>query len=77
MTRQRFDEPYKGVLLHCSPTQRPNGRWAPTLVITDHRGGSTVEHMLPIVGALDDYETEREAADIARIAGRKWADDNA
>lgn len=71
---QSYFEIYKGYKLICTPTLAPEGGYRTKLVLEkDNR--SNVE-VFEVSVKPETCATEEDAANVSRVAGRMWVDDN-
>lgn len=71
---QEYYEIYKGYKLICTPTASPDGRFRTKLAIEKDKRSSL--EFFEVSVNPDTCSTAEEAANVARIAGRMWVDDN-
>lgn len=71
---QKYYEIYKGHKLICTPTPSPDGKFRTKLVIEIDKRSSLEIFEIPVFP--NTCNTDEEAANVARIAGRMWVDDN-
>jgi hypothetical protein len=71
---QEFYEIYKRYKLICTPTVSPDGKYRTKLVIEKDKRSSL--EVFEVSVTPHTCATVEEAANIARIAGRMWVDDN-
>lgn len=70
----KWGEIYKRYLLICTPYNAPNGKFAPRLIIEKMGPQPDSTGPIPIVGGKKYYDSEQEAAEVARLVGRQWVD---
>jgi hypothetical protein len=71
---KEFYEIYRGYKLICTPTISPEGRYRTKLVV--HRDNRSGIEVFELSVRPDSCSSMEEAANVARIAGRMWVDDN-
>ncbi len=70
---QIYSEIYKGYKLICTPQPLADGRFGAKLFIQKDLESDTDEIRIVLPEAV--FNTEEEAANASRIAGRQWVDE--
>lgn len=70
---KKWQEDYKDYRLICNPQQMSDGRFGAMLLIQKDLRSEMQEIKVGVKPDL--YETEQEAANASRIAGRQWVDE--
>ena len=70
---QTWSESYKGYGLICTPQPLPDGRFGAKLVIQRDLRSEMQEFEVSV--KPDVFNSEEDAANASRIAGRQWVDD--
>ena len=70
---QEWQEVYKDYRLICNPQKMSDGRFGAMLLIQKDLRSEMQEIKVGVKPDL--YETEQEAANASRIAGRQWVDE--
>jgi len=71
---QEYCEIYKGYKLICAPVDSPDGKFRTKLVIEKDKRSSL--EVFEVSVSPHTCAIAEEAANVARVAGRMWVDDN-